>query len=153
MANFTMMTSLLSYDQEKGYYKSPWFYAFKLFSNNCLGTSVDTYVQCDTFSTAANKGIPYLDVTSVYNKEKGSIFVNVVNRNADKAITADVSNIAAQFTGKAQINSLEGDAMENFTYTKQDSYKPLAKQVEVKNGVLTYSFPAHSITQIELKIK
>jgi len=153
MANYTMMTSLLSYEQEKGYYKSPWFYAYKLFSNNCLGTSIDTYVQCDTFSTKTNKGIPYLDVTSVYNKEKGSIFVNVVNRNADKAITADISNIAASFTGKAQASSIEGDAMENFTYAKQDSYKPQAKQVDVKNGILSYEFPAHSITQIELKIK
>jgi len=119
----------------------------------CLGTSIDSYVQCDTFSTKTNKGIPYLDVTSVYNKEKGSVFVNVVNRNADKAITADISNVATSFTGKAQVNSLEGDAMENFTYAKQDSYKPQVKQIDVKNGILTYAFPAHSITQIELKIK
>ena len=153
MANYTMMTSLLSVDRENGYYKSPWFYAFKLFSNNCLGTAVDNFVRCDTFSTATNKGIPYLDVTSVYNREKGSVFVNVVNRSADKAITADISNATAPFAGKAQISSLEGDAMELFTYAKQDSYKPQVKQADVKNGVVTYTFPAHSITQIELKFR
>jgi len=153
MANYTMMTSLLNVDRDKGYFKSPWFYAYKLYSNNCLGTSIDTYVQCDTFSTATNKGIPYLDVTSVYNKERGSVFVNVVNRNADKAITADISNIAVPLSGKAQASSLEGDAMENFTYVKQDTYKPQVKQVDIKNGILTYTFPAHSITQIEIKFK
>ena len=153
MANFTMMASLLSTDRERGYYKSPWFHAFKLFSNNCIGTSIDTYVQCDTFNTNTNKGIPYLDVTSVYNHERGSVFVNVVNRSADKAITADISNVAAPFTGKAQVNSFEGDAMEIFTYDKQDSYKPQTKQADVRNGILTYSFSAHSVTQIEMKLK
>jgi alpha-N-arabinofuranosidase len=68
MANFTMFTSLLSTDREKGSFKSPLFYTFKLFSNNCLGNSVDTYVQCDTFNTDGYKGIPYLDVTSVFSK-------------------------------------------------------------------------------------
>jgi len=153
MSNFTMMTSLLSYDKEKGLYKSPWFYAYKLYSNNCRGTSIDTYVQCDTFNTATNKGIPYLDVTSVYNKEKGSVFVNVVNRSSDKAITADISNVAAPFTGKAQVSSFEGDAMEMFTYAKQDSYKPQVKQVDIRNGIVAYTFPPHSITQLEMKLK
>jgi len=100
-ANFTMMTSLLSNDREKGFYKSPLFYAYKLYSNNCRGTSIDTYVQCDTFNTATNKGIPYLDVTSVYNKETVSVFVNVVNRSLDKAITTDISNVAAPFANSA----------------------------------------------------
>jgi len=152
-ANFTMMTSLLSYDREKGFYKSPWFHVFKLYSNNCLGTSINTYVQCDTFNTATNKGIPYLDVTSVNNKEKGSVFVNVVNRSSDKSITADISNVAALFTGKAQVSTFEGDAMEMFAYAKQDSYKPQVKQADIRNGIVTYTFPPHSITQIEIKLK
>ena len=153
MANYTMMTSLLNSDREKGYFKSPWYYAFKLYSNNCHGSSIDTYIKCDTFSTNTNKGIPYLDVTSVYNKETGSVFVNVVNRSADKAITAEITNTSAPFAGKAQISSLEGDVMEMFTYAKQDSYKPQVKQADVKNGTVTYSFPAHSVTQIELRLK
>lgn len=69
MPNFTMMTSLLSTDREKGSFKSPLFYTFKLFSNNCRGYSIDTHVECDTFNTKKYKGIPFLDVTSVYSKE------------------------------------------------------------------------------------
>ena len=153
MANITMMTSLLSTDRESGYYKTPKFYTFKLFSTNCLGSTIDTYVQGETFDTQTNKGIPYLDVTSVYNKERGSVFVNVVNRHADKAITADISNTSAPFTGKAQVSSLEGAILEDFTYDKKDSYVPQVKQVDVKDGIVTYAFPAHSVTQIEIKLK
>lgn len=153
MANFTMMTSLLSRDQEKGFYKSPWFYAFKLFSNNCLGASIYTYTQCETFSTNTNKDIPFLDVTSVYNKEKGIVYLNVVNRSEDKSITTDISNVAASQIGSAQVSSFEGDPMEAFTYAKQDSYKPQVKQIDVKDGNVSYTFPPHSISQVELKLK
>ena len=65
-----MLTSLLSSDPKKGTFKSPVFYTFKLFSKNCRGTSADTYVACDTFNTEQYKGIPYLDVTTVYSKQK-----------------------------------------------------------------------------------
>jgi alpha-N-arabinofuranosidase len=126
---------------------------FKLFSTNCHGASVDTYVQGETFDTQTNKGIPYLDVTSVYNKERGSVFVNVINRHADKAITADLSNITTSFAGKAQVSSIEGDLSETFTHEKEDSYIPKVKQIDIKNGIVTYSFPAHSITQIEVRLK
>src|SRR5262249_19147100 len=65
MANFTLMTALLGRDRQKGTFKTPLFYTFKAFSNNCRGSSVDTYVSCDTFNTAKYKGVPMLDVTTV----------------------------------------------------------------------------------------
>src|SRR5678816_80616 len=92
MANFTTMTSLLSSDPKNGTFKSPLFYTFKLFSNNCLGNSVDTYVACDTFNTQIYTGIPYLDVTAVFSKPGNTVFINVVNRSQDKAIQTDIIN-------------------------------------------------------------
>src|SRR6478609_1624734 len=81
MANFTTAISLLSSDPKKGTYKSPVFYTFRLFSNNCLGTAVDTYVSCDTFSAGRYKAIPYLDVSSVYSKDNNTVFINVINKS------------------------------------------------------------------------
>jgi len=43
--------------------------------------------------------------------------------------------------------------MEMFTYAKQDSYKPQVKQADIRNGIVTYTFPPHSVTQIEIKLK
>jgi alpha-N-arabinofuranosidase len=100
MGNFTTMTSLLSSEPGKGTFKSPLFYTFKLFSNNCRGHSIDTYVQCDTFNTEKYKGIPYLDVTSVYSTETNTVFINVINRHQDKAITADILNTTGQWHQK-----------------------------------------------------
>jgi len=154
MSNFTMLTSLLGSDREKGTFKSPLFYTFKLFSNNCLGNSIDTYVQCDTFNTEKYKGIPYLDVTSVYNKETNTVYINVVNRDKDRAISTEIINNSGIFSGKAEVSLVDSDSLDApFTFDNQKDYVPVAKEIEIKGGKLSYSFPAHSFTQIKARVK
>ena len=153
MANFTLLTSLLSNDPAKGTFKSPLFYTFKLFSNNCRGSVIDTYVECDTFNTAKNTGIPFLDVTTVLSKETNAVFINVVNRHSDKAITTGIMNSSGSFTGKAEASVINSDALkEPFTIDKQARYQPVTKPLEVKNGRVSCTFPPHSFTQIRIGI-
>lgn len=150
MANFTMLTSLLSNDTKNGTFKSPVFYTFRAFSNNCIGTSVDTYVSCDTFSTAQYKDIPYLDVTAVYSKETNTIVVNVINRHQDKAITADVISTSGNFSGKAEASIVNSDDLKApFDFAKQAQYAPVKKEAKFNGNKLTYTFPPHSFTQIK----
>jgi len=153
MANFTMATSLLSSDPKKGTFKSPLFYTFKLFSNNCLGASVDTYVACDTFGTALFKGIPYLDVTTVYSKEDNAVFINVVNRKEDEAITTDIISNSGNFSGKAEASIIDCDDLKTpFSFDKQSQYLPVTKDVKVSGNKLSFTFPAHSFTQIKVGV-
>ena len=153
MGNFTMFTSLLASDRDKGTFKSPLFETFKLFSTNCRGNSIDTYVECDTFNTDKYKGIPFLDVTSVYSKESKTVYINVVNRHKDKAVTAEISNSAGTFAVKAQTSLVNAASLEEpFAFDKQDQYKPVAKEVKVDENRISCSFPAHSFTQIRVKV-
>jgi alpha-N-arabinofuranosidase len=154
MANFTLMTSLLSSDPKKGSFKSPLFYTFKLFSNNCLGNAIDSYVACDTFDTQKYKGIPYLDVSTVYSKESHTVYINVVNRHQDKAITTDILSTTGELAGKAQASEVNSASLTApFTFDKKDQYVPVTREVPVSNNKITYSFPAHSFTQIKIGVK
>jgi alpha-L-arabinofuranosidase len=154
MANFTMLTSLLSNDKEKGTFKSPLFYIFKSFSNNCIGSSVDTYVECDTFNTPLYKGIPYLDVTSVYSKETNTVFINVVNRHKDLSIITEILSISGEFGPKAEATLVVGNSLsDTFTYDKSNQYIPVTKEIKTGGDKLSYSFPPHSYTQLKVAIK
>jgi len=154
MTNFTMLTSLLSTDKDKGSYKTPLFYTFKLFSNNCYGNSIDTYVQCDTFNTEKYKGIPYLDVSTVYNNETKTVFINVVNRHKEKSIVTQIRSISGIFTGKAEASVLNCESLDApFTFDKQEQYKPIIKEIKVEENNISYSFPPHSFTQIKVAVK
>ncbi|MDR2497493.1 MAG: hypothetical protein LBD21_10250 [Tannerellaceae bacterium] len=152
MSNYTMLTSLLSRDFGKDEtYKSPLFYAYKLFSNNCRGKSLDTYVRCDTFSVGKYKEIPFLDATSVLSEDGKTVYINVVNRHKEKAITAKIANGGdSPFAGKAQVNSIEGSLDEMFTFAKRNEYPPQTKEVKLNGSSLVYAFPPHSFTQIAI---
>jgi alpha-N-arabinofuranosidase len=151
MSNFTMLTSLLNTDKDKGSFKTPLFNTFKLFSNNCRGNSVDTYVECDTFNTGKYKGIPFLDVTTVYSKETNTVYINVVNRHKDKIIIADIINNSGTFIEKAEIQLVTVDSLnEPFIFDKQGQYKPVTKEINVEGNKISCSFPAHSFTQIKV---
>lgn len=154
MANYTLMTSLLGNDPKKGTFKSPLFYAFKQFSTNCLGQSVDTYVECDTFNTEKFKGIPYLDVTAVYSKETNTVFVNVVNRHKEKTITAEIVNNSGDFAPKAVASLIAGDNLnEPFKFEQQGNYEPSTKEIDGKGNKISCTFPPHSFTQIRIGLK
>ena len=154
MGNFTMMTSLLSNDPQKGTFKSPLFYTFKLFSNNCRGNSIDSYVACDTFSAGKYKAIPYLDVSTVYSKEKGSVIINVINRHKEKAIATEIINQSGNFSGKPSVSEVTaGDLTEAFSFDKQKEYMPVSKDATAKGNKIVYSFPPHSFTQIIVKVE
>ncbi len=154
MANFTTMTSLLGSDKDKGTYKTPLFYVFKAFSNNCLGASVDNYVKCDTFNSEKLKGIPVLDVSTTYARENNTAFINVVNRHKEKAITTDIVNTTGMLSGKAEITVINSTNLTDpFSYDKQSQYLPIKSEVDVKNNQITYTFPAHSFTQIKISFK
>ncbi|HPG39407.1 MAG TPA: alpha-L-arabinofuranosidase C-terminal domain-containing protein [bacterium] len=154
MANFTMMTSLLATEPGKGSFKSPLFYSFQLFSNNCLGNSIDTYVECDTFNTEKCQGIPFLDVTSTYSKETNTVYINVLNRHKDNAITADIVNTSGTLSGKAIATLINSVSLnEPFVFDKQKEYIPVSKEIAIKGNKMSCSFPAHSFTQIKVTVE
>jgi alpha-N-arabinofuranosidase len=149
-----MFTSLLSRGRDGQTYKSPFFYMYKLYSKNVKGTSLDTYVDCETFDGEVYKDIPYLDVSSAYSEDEKTLVVNVINRNMEKAITADVISDTGEFSGAAEINTINSDDVEaTYTVNDRDSYQPATSTLETEGDSFTYSFPAHSFTQIRVAIE
>ena len=79
-------------------------------------------IACDTFSAGKYKGIRYLDVTTVYTKEKNSVIINVVNRHKDKAVTTEIVNQSGNFSGKPSVTEVTAnDLSEGFSFYKQIS--------------------------------
>ena len=149
-----MFTSLLSRGRDGQTYKSPFFYMYKLFSTNVEGTSLDTYVDCETFDGEIYKDIPYLDVSSAYSEDKKTLVINVVNRNMEKAITTNIISDTGEFSGTAVISTINSDVVEApYTVNDKDNYQPATSSIRTNGGSFTHSFPAHSFTQIKVAIK
>ncbi|ACB76505.1 alpha-L-arabinofuranosidase C-terminal domain-containing protein [Opitutus terrae] len=156
MANYTLLTSLLSRDPKTdATYKSPLFYTFKLFSTRCRGTALATAVNCDTFRTSDHYDkIPYLDVSSVYDEKAQQVIINVVNRHKDEPIATDIRSLTGAFTGTATVSSVTSADVSNqpYTYEARDAYPPKVEHVAAQGPTLHWVFPAHSFTQIVVAV-
>ena len=152
MTNYTALTSILARDpQTDATYKSPLFYAFKLFSTRCRGAALDPFVDCGTFGTTDYyTHIPYLDVSAVYDPAAKQVVLNVVNRHKTDAIATDISSVAGAFTGTASVSQIASDDITNqpYTYEARDTYAPKVSELPAAGPTLHFSFPAHSFTQI-----
>ena len=91
---------------------------------------------------------------AVFSEETNTVYVNVVNRHQDKTIKADILSTSGKFTGEAESSLVNVESIdEPFSFDKQDDYKPVTKEIKVNGNKLTCSFPAHSFTQIKVKVK
>ncbi len=152
MANYTLLTSILGRDGQTGRtYKTPLFYAFKLFSARCRGEALDPFVECGTFSTGGHfRDLPFLDVSSVYNPKTGQVMINVVNRHREKSVATDISCITGRFdrTAEASTIAAAGAGDQPYTYADRADYPPKTEQIATTGSAIHYAFPAHSFTQI-----
>jgi alpha-L-arabinofuranosidase len=75
-------------------------------------------------------------------------------RHKDKSITADIINNSGVLAAKAEASLVSTESLtESFTYDKRDRYVPAIKEIRVEGNHISYSFPAHSFTQIKVGVK
>jgi alpha-N-arabinofuranosidase len=165
MANMAQLVNVIApiWAEKNGIFKQTIYYPLALYANNVKGTSLDVFVDCDTYDTdefyiglgeskTKQTNVPYLDVSATYNN--GEVILCVVNRNKEKAITTDILCQTGEFTGSFnvfEINALDVKAMNNFD---KETVKTVTKaDVNAKGNKITYSFPAHSITMLKGQIK
>jgi alpha-N-arabinofuranosidase len=152
MANITMLSSLVG-NAPDGDFKNALFLAFSLYSSNSLGTSLDVYSDCEKHSNHVFRDIPYLDVTAVLNGAAKTLVVNVVNRHETNALTSDVILQSGEFSGVAAIKEVNGSTVTATNTKSQQGVTITSKEITFQGNEVSYSFPAHSLTQMLIPVK
>ena len=151
MANLTMLTSLAG-NSPDGDYKNSIFQSFYLYSNNCRGTSLNVFTDCNKYDNEVFKGIPYLDVTAILNKTKNALVVNVVNRNETDAIQTNIELQSGNYTGNAKVNEINAASTTARNTKTEENVGIKTKDIKFRGNTISYSFPAHSLTQFEIAL-
>jgi len=150
MANMTMLSSLVGTSPE-GDFKNAFYQPFYLYSNNSHGTSLDVSVDCEKYSNKIFNDIPYLDVTAVLNDK--TLIVNAVNRSETNSLATDVVLESGEFNGSATISEVNAPSVTSTNTRTNEAVAIATRQIHVQGNKLSYSFPAHSFTQILLPVK
>jgi alpha-N-arabinofuranosidase len=152
MANITMLSSLVG-SAPDGDFRNATFQTFNLFSNNCTGTALDVYTNCEKFSNKVFTDVPYLDVTAVLNETGKVLVVNVVNRHETNAIPANITIQTGTFTGTAKVSELNGKNLTARSTKTEPAVTVSTKEIKFTGNSINYSFGAHSLTQIEIPVR
>ena len=128
------------------------YYPLQLFSKNCHGQSLESLLQCDKYDAGDYKQVPYLDVSVVYNDKSGELIINVVNRHQDKAIETAIQNQFGKLANRAMVYEVNSADMNDENSVSEQKVKTVEKTISIGADNFNYIFPAHSFTQIKIKI-
>jgi alpha-N-arabinofuranosidase len=153
MANMAQLVNILApiITSPEGSWRQTIFYPLALFANNCFGQSLQTVVDSPTYPLN-ERDVPYLDVSSAYNKEKNEIILNVVNRHKDNAIATDIFCQSGIFSGAATVYEVNGKDVKDENSANRQLVKTEKKELKVKGDKIRYSFPAHSYTMLTIPV-
>jgi len=165
MANMAQLVNVIApiFTSEDGMFIQTIYYPLQLISSNMYGTSLDVFVDCETYdteeffvglgeSTTTQKDVPYLDVSATYND--GYVILSVVNRHKDKALEAEIVCQEGSFIGAAQVFEVNGPNVKaSNDFNKEEVGIKTKKEIKVQGDKMSYSFPAHSYTLIKIKTK
>lgn len=165
MANMAQLVNVIApiFTSQTDMFLQTIYYPLQLFAKNVHGTSLDVFVDCPVYSTneffiglgestTKQDKVPYLDVSVAQNNN--DIIINVVNRHKDKAIVTDIISQTGMFDGDIDVFEVNGPTtMAQNTFGKTEVKTVQKQAVKAKSNTLSYSFPAHSFTQLRAKIK
>jgi alpha-N-arabinofuranosidase len=154
MANMAQLVNVIApmmVTGDKLWYQ-PIFYPLQLFAQNCRGVSLQTYVDCDRYDAGDYKAVPYLDVSSSFSAVSGEVILNVVNRHPDKAIETQVFCQSGRWDKKAAASEVNSPSLTDQNSEKEQKVKPVVREVSTAGESFRYSFPAHSFTQVRVKL-
>jgi len=163
IANMAQLVNVIApiFTNEKGMFKQTIYYPLQLFSQHMKGTSLDVYVDSETYDTGEfNIGlgdserftklhnVPYLDVSAARNGKE--IIIAVVNRHMDKSIPTDILLQEGNFTGNMEVYEVNGPNIKAENDFAEALVSTADKPAIAAHGnTVKYSFPAHSFTLLK----
>jgi alpha-N-arabinofuranosidase len=108
-------------------------------------------VKLEKYVPAADTRIPYLSVNASKNKDNTKIYLAVINKNMEKAISTHVEtkNCLAYENGEAYI--LNGPSVSATNEINNSNVRINNKEFKVNNNNFNFTFEPHSFTVIEIK--
>jgi alpha-L-arabinofuranosidase len=128
------------------------YYPLQLFANNCDGTSIDTFVDCDTYESGEFDKVPYLDVSTAYDEKNKELVINVVNRHLADAIKTDIVSQLGTFAETGTAYEVNGSDVKVQNTKDAVNVKSTEKLFNAGGGQFSYIFPAHSYTMLKVKL-
>jgi alpha-N-arabinofuranosidase len=126
------------------------YYPLQLFATYAKGKSLELLSDGPRYMTRRFGDVPYLDTSAAL--DNGILVLNVTNRHPSQAVTADVNLVDKQFSGAVTVMEVNGPDIKSENDFNITRVKAIQKSAAAQGKSLTYSFPAHSFTMLQVKL-
>jgi alpha-N-arabinofuranosidase len=163
MANLAQMVNVIApiMTNKQGMFLQPTYFPIVEYGKQRGNVSLVPWVSSPTYTMGGGRGqgpgqaVAYLDVSSTYDPRGHALFVNVLNRSKDRPLATRIEcqeGTIGKDVATWQMN--HEDLKETHTFGNDKKIAPMTKTVAVqleRNG-FTYTFPAHSLTILKLRV-
>ena len=158
MANLAQMVNVIApiMTNKQGLFLQPTFFPIVEYGKQRGNTSLDVWVSSPTYQLQNRPPLRYLDVSSTYNAKERAVYVNVLNRSKDKDLSTRIENQEGQLESEIGVWELNhADLKATHTFNDDQKVRPVSRTVsaQIQNNAFSYTFPAHSLTILRLKLK
>lgn len=158
MANLAQMVNVIApiMTSKDGLFLQTIYFPLVEFTKQQKNISLDALVASPTYRIQNRGGdVPYLDVSVTYNRDRRELYVNVLNRSRDKDITARIESQEGALANAIEVWELNHpDLKATHTFGDDAKVRPVTRTitVDVRDDAFGYTFPAHSLTILKLKM-
>jgi len=138
---------------------SPSALSVELFATRDRCESLETAVEGPTFDVAPARGYlgaknaNLLDVSARLHSDGKTLAIFVVNRDIEKEIPGTVRILGAMAGKTAELALISNaNLLEWNTFAEPERVKITRSRVPVENGEVRYTFPAHSISRLTIRL-
>ena len=159
MANLAQMVNVIApiMTNDTGLFLQPIYFPIVEFGRQRGNTALDVWLASPTYTVENRpRPIPYLDVSATLAPDRREIVLNVLNRSRDRDITARVDNQEGTLGRQASVWEMNRpDLKATHTFGDDRKVRPVTRDVTLAldGGGFVYTFPAHSLTVLRLRLE
>ncbi|GLV53572.1 alpha-N-arabinofuranosidase [Dictyobacter sp. S3.2.2.5] len=169
MANLAQMVNVIApiFTSKEGLFLQTIYHPLRIYAEQMQEVALDAYVDCKQLtltqdqersrwpqSIASLGPFNVLDVSVTSDQEGHELAIAVVNRDQeeDHSTTIQFADPISISQGRLyQVNATDPNTSNSFE--QPDAVTVQERQLELANGALTYTFPAHSLTVLRLHVE
>ncbi|MCK4597633.1 T9SS type A sorting domain-containing protein [bacterium] len=135
----------------------PKYYAQQIFREHFGDVLVTHTVDCGTFSTTevqwvqAMSDVPELSVCTSIDSAGTNLYIMVINKQLDENVEATIQVVGFEVQPEAHIWTLNGPSITASNEEDPNTVNIVPSALSSVSSSFTYTFPAHSLTAIELR--
>ena len=159
MANLAQMVNVIApiVTNERGLLLQSIYFPIVEFGRQRGRTSLDVWVSAPRYRVPNRpQELPYLDVSATYDPAAREVDVNVLNRSRDRDLTTTIESASGPWESSAGIWQMnDRDLKATNTFADPQRVRPTVSSVTLEGApaALRYTFPAHSLTILKMKLR